>query len=435
MNRMERELVEALGRPAVSSDPASRAVAAAGTQPAALLALKRGQLPPLPALVARPGDAAGVAAALAIAARAGVPVRIAGQGAGAALAGALALDLTRLDGLELDLTASVAAVGAGRGLARLETALHRLDRSLGCLPDLSPTSTVGALTAGGAWPEVALWGRPQPVQRLEAALPDGSLAVLPPALWPAPGGAGFALITRVWVAVAPPPEHHATAALAFPHGEAALAAVHRLWERRVAPDWLRLFDAPATEHSFDTTAPAGHWLLLLGSAGAARPAQVRLGQAVAEALPGGSELGEAAVRRFRQGATAPAALLHLLHQPGGWMGWVRLEAAWGALSEGWLAVRRVLRERCPVVLGTLARADAGGGRLLLRFAGRAATEAAAAEALADATVAALAAAQAAGGRAWAPGEPAPPEAGQAAVWRRIAAALDPAGVLRGGRQP
>src|SRR2546428_8814456 len=138
-----------LGSGALRTEPEALDAAGRDWWPLAAVWAGRGRLPGRPAVVARPSDAAGVAACVRLAAEHRVPLTPAAGRSGVCggavpLAGGAALDLTALAGVvDVDDTSLVVRAGAGTFGDDLESALANRGFTLGHWPQSMSLSTVG----------------------------------------------------------------------------------------------------------------------------------------------------------------------------------------------------------------------------------------------------------------------------------------------------
>ncbi|HET7488701.1 MAG TPA: FAD-binding oxidoreductase [Acidimicrobiales bacterium] len=245
-------------------DSSEDALAASGRDwwPVALRWVRDGEVPALPAVVARPGAAAEVAAVLAACSHAGVPVTPAGGRSGVCAGavpvfGGVALDLNRLGTVAVDDRSLVLTAGAGVNGRRLETVLreeHRL--TLGHRPQSIAISTVGGwLACRSAGQYSTRYGKIEDmVLGLEVALADGRLvrtggrgpgaAAGPDLTQLFVGSEGtLGVITEAELRLSPAPPAERRAAFGFPSFEDGLDACRRILRRGAMPAVLRLYDA------------------------------------------------------------------------------------------------------------------------------------------------------------------------------------------------
>ncbi len=219
----------------------------------------------LPEVVALPGDAGEVAAAVTLAARHGVAVVARGAGTGASggsipVTGGLVLSLQRLDRvLSIDPDSRRAVVEPGVRNLALQDALRPHGLFFAPDPASQLVSTIGgniAENAGG--PHCLKYGvTSNHVCGLEVVLADGSLATLGGAAEDGPGYdlAGLvvgsegtlAIVTKAVVRLLPLPEKTATLLAVFGRLEDAVAAVSSIIDHRIIPAALELMDHVAIQ--------------------------------------------------------------------------------------------------------------------------------------------------------------------------------------------
>ena len=223
---------------------------------------RAGDVPALPAVVARPDTAGQVAAVLAVCHEAGVPVTPAAGRSGVCggavpVFGGVALDLRGLTGLVgVDDKSLLVTVRAGTNGARLDAELrsaHGL--TLGHRPQSIAISTVGGwLACRSAGQYSTRYGKIEDmVVDLEVALADGRLvrtgapgprsATGPDLTQLFVGSEGtLGVITEAVLRAAPVPPAERRAAFGFPDFAAGLDACRRILRRGATPAVLRLYD-------------------------------------------------------------------------------------------------------------------------------------------------------------------------------------------------
>ena len=238
--------------------------------PLALRWAARGEVPALPAVVARPGSAAEVAAVVAVCAETGVPVTPAAGRSGVCggsvpVFGGVSLDLCGLTGItEVDGDSLVVGVGAGTNGAAFEAELraaHGL--TLGHRPQSVAISTVGGwLACRSAGQYSTRYGKIEHmVVGLEVALADGRLirtggrgpgaAAGPDLTQLFVGSEGtLGVITHAHLRVAPVPPAERRAAFGFASFDEGLDACRRILRRGATPAVLRLYDPVESRRSF-----------------------------------------------------------------------------------------------------------------------------------------------------------------------------------------
>ena len=268
---VDEELVGRLGDvcDTVSSGLDDRAAAGRDWWPAAIRWAAAGQVPALPAVVARPADTAQVAAVLALCHQARVPVTAtAGRsgvcGASIPVFGGVALDLCGLAGLvDLDDTSLLADLRAGTFGPDVEQAVRHQGTTVGHWPQSMELSTVGGWVAcRGAGQLSTRYGKIEDmVAGLEVVLADGQVihtggagprqAVGPDLTQLFVGSEGtLGIVTRALLRLHPVPAGQAQRAVGFPDFAAGLNACRRILRRGATPAVLRLYDATETARSF-----------------------------------------------------------------------------------------------------------------------------------------------------------------------------------------
>ncbi|MDQ1446642.1 MAG: alkyldihydroxyacetonephosphate synthase [Acidimicrobiaceae bacterium] len=230
-----------------------------------------GEVPALPALVARPKAAGEVAAVLRVCSEARVPVTaMAGRsgvcGGSVPAFGGVALDLCGLDGIVgVDDESLLLEVRAGMFGDVLEDSL-RADHgvTLGHWPQSMALSTVGGwLACRSAGQFSTRYGKIEDmVVGMEVALADGRLVRLggrapraasgPDLLQLFVGSEGtLGVITEARLRVHPAPAAEQRGAWSFPSFEAGLDACRRVLRRGATPAVLRLYDDRESKRNFD----------------------------------------------------------------------------------------------------------------------------------------------------------------------------------------
>jgi alkyldihydroxyacetonephosphate synthase len=255
----------------VSSLDEDRAEAGRDWWPVAIGWAAAGAVPSRPALVARPGDAAQVAAVLALCDAARVPVTPAGGrsgvcGASVPLFGGVALDLCGLAGIvDVDDTSLVADLRAGTFGPDVEAGLrdgHGL--TLGHWPQSMDLSTVGGwLACRGAGQYSNRYGKIEDmVLGLEVVLADGRTvrtggrgprsATGPDLTQLFVGSEGtLGVITEARFRVHPVPGGEGRRAFGFASFADGLDACRRILRRGASPAVLRLYDSAESGRNFD----------------------------------------------------------------------------------------------------------------------------------------------------------------------------------------
>ena len=229
-----------------------------------------GSVPARPAVVARPTDAAQVAAVLAACHDARVPVTpLAGRsgvcGASVPVFGGVALDLCGLHGLgALDTTSLLAEVLPGTFGPDLEASLRAEGVTLGHWPQSMALSTVGGwLACRGAGQYSTRYGKIEDmVVGLDVALADGRVvrtggagpraAVGPDLTQLFVGSEGvLGVITGATLRLHPLAEAEGRRAFGFPSFAAGLEACREVLRRGATPAVLRLYDRTESGRNFD----------------------------------------------------------------------------------------------------------------------------------------------------------------------------------------
>jgi alkyldihydroxyacetonephosphate synthase len=263
----------------VRTEPAELAEASRDWWPLAMCWATAGEVGALGSVVCRPGDAAEVAAVLAVANAARVPVTAAGGrsgvlGGSVPAHGGVVLDLTALSGIvDVDATSMLLDVRAGTFGAPLEATL-RADHgaTIGHWPQSIDLATVGGwLACRGAGQFSNRYGKIEDiVQGLDVVLADGRQirtggaprqAVGPDLDQLFVGSEGtLGVITGARLRLHPAPTHTERTAWGFGSFAAALDAQRRITQRGARPAALRLYDAAEAERGYQT--PPGQHLLL-----------------------------------------------------------------------------------------------------------------------------------------------------------------------------
>ncbi|HXX88813.1 MAG TPA: FAD-binding oxidoreductase [Acidimicrobiales bacterium] len=238
--------------------------------PLALRWALRGAVPARPGAVARPTDAAQVAAVLAVCHDARVPVTAAAGrsgvcGSSVPVFGGVALDLCGLAGVAaLDTTSLVADVAAGTFGPDLERVLRAEDATLGHWPQSMDLSTVGGwIACRGAGQYSTRYGKIEDmVVGLEVALADGRIvrtggsgpraAVGPDLSQLIVGAEGtLGVITEARLRLHALPGAEGRGAWAFADFATGLEACRRVLRRGATPAVLRLYDEVESARNFD----------------------------------------------------------------------------------------------------------------------------------------------------------------------------------------
>jgi alkyldihydroxyacetonephosphate synthase len=277
--------------------------------------------------VARPTDAAQVAAVLRYCHEHGVPVTAAGGrsgvcGASVPLNGGVVLDTTAMQGIvAIDDASLTLEVLPGTFGHELEAELRQRGYTLGHWPQSIELSTVGGwLACRSAGQYSTRYGKIEDmVVGLEVALADGRLirtggfpagAVGPDLTQLFVGSEGtLGVITRAWLRIHPAPAAERRAAYAFASFEAGLDVCRRILRRGATPAVLRLYDVDESARSHGTAGTAN--LLVLDEGDGALVDATMAIVARECAASGATALDEALVARWlehRNDVSALAAL-------------------------------------------------------------------------------------------------------------------------------
>ncbi len=372
----------------VTLDDAARADAGRDWWPLAIRWATRGAVPARPAVVARPTDAAQVAAVLAACHGARVPVTaVAGRsgvcGSSIPLFGGVSIDLCGLSGIvDVDTTSLLADVRPGTFGPDLEAGLRTHDVTLGHWPQSMDLSTVGGWVAcRGAGQYSNRYGKIEDmVTGLEVALADGRVirtggvgprAALGPDLSQLFIGSEGTLgvITETQVRLHPVPPAEGRRAYGFAGFAEGLEVCRRVLRRGATPAVLRLYDHTESARNFDVTDQSA--LVVLDEADEGLLAAT-LDVVDAEcAAAGARPLDEALVERW-MGHRNDVSALAPLYRAGIVVDTIEIAARWSALPS--------LYDACVSALlamdGTLAasahqsHAYGDGACLYFTFAGR-----------------------------------------------------------------
>jgi len=333
--------------------------AAVDTTPAALVEAGRdwwpvtvgwglgGQVPALPAAVARPRSALEVAGVLAVCADAGVPVTPAAGRSGVCggavpVFGGVALDLTGLAGIvavdERSLTADVAAGTFG---GDLEAELGgRWSLTLGHWPQSVDMSTVGGwLACRSAGQYSTRYGKIEDmVVGLEVALADGTVvrtggraprtATGPDLTAVFVGSEGtLGVITEARLRVRPRAAVEARAAYAFASFDAGLDACRRMLRRGCTPAVLRLYDGTESQRSLGVADGCGLVVVDEGDPGLVAATMAVVAEECRPARP----LGEEPAARWLEHRNQIPSLADL-YRGGIVADTIEVAASWSALA-------------------------------------------------------------------------------------------------------
>jgi alkyldihydroxyacetonephosphate synthase len=373
----------------VTVEPATLAEASRDWWPLAMAWATDGQVAGLAAAVARPTDAAQVAAVLALCHEARVPVTAAGGrsgvcGASVPLHGGLVLDLTAMAGIvDVDATSLVLDVLPGTFGDVLEHEL-RADHgaTLGHWPQSVALSTVGGwLACRSAGQLSGRYGKIEDiVLGLDVVLADGRqittggwprAAVGPDLTQLFVGSEGtLGIITGARLRLHPAPRRERRAAWLLGSFEVGLDAVRRIIQRGATPAVLRLYDAAEADRTYKT----GDRALLLAldeGDGALVDATLEVIAEECEMGAGGHRGDEAHVEHWLAHRNEVAALEALISK-GYTVDTMEVSAVWSALP----GIYRATLEALLGVEGTIAASAhqshsyPSGGCLYFTFAGQ-----------------------------------------------------------------
>lgn len=367
----------------------ARAEAGRDWWPLALHWARRGQVPALPAAVARPASAAEVADVLACCGEAGLPITISGGrsgvcGASVPVFGGLSLDMCGLAGLtDVDDASLLVTAGAGTFGLDLEEQLRAgPGLTLGHWPQSIALSTVGGWVAcRSAGQYSTRYGKVEDmVAGLEVVMADGRRVTTggrAPRTATGPDLTGLfvgsegtlGVITSALLRAHPAPPAEERAAWSFPTMEAGLDACRRTLRRGATPAVLRLYDPDESARSF--SAGGGCLLVALdeGDPGLVRTAMEALGQECAKA--GGAAADPAVVGRWLESRNDISALGPLVE--GGFVvDTVEVAGRWSALPGLYRSALGALRSLEGTVAASAHQSHAypDGACLYVTFAGR-----------------------------------------------------------------
>ncbi|HVM05287.1 MAG TPA: FAD-binding oxidoreductase [Acidimicrobiales bacterium] len=371
----------------VDTSDGGRAEQARDWWPITLRWARDGDVPALPAAVARPQSAAQVAAVLAVCNQAGVPVTPAGGRSGVCggavpVHGGVSLDLKGLSGVVgVDDESLLVTVGAGTNGAALEDELraaHGL--TVGHRPQSIAISTVGGwLACRSAGQYSTRYGKIEDMAvDLEVALADGRVvrtgapgprsATGPDLTQLFVGSEGtLGVITEAVLRAAPVPPAERRAAFGFATFESGLDACRRVLRRGATPAVIRLYDEVESARSMGVD---GRCVLLVLDEAEPRLADAVL-HVVGEECGAAERLDDALVDRWLDLRDDVSALDGLL-AAGMVVDTCEVAGPWSALGGMYRAGRSALE----AVPGTMAasahqsHAYRDGACLYFTFAGR-----------------------------------------------------------------
>jgi alkyldihydroxyacetonephosphate synthase len=356
-----------------------------------------GTVPALPAAVARPADAAQVAAVLKACHQAGVPVTpVAGAsgvcGGSIPIFGGVSLDLTGLSGvIDVDDASLLVEVRAGTFGAVLEDTLRsRHGLTLGHWPQSIAMSTVGGwIACRGAGQYSTRYGKIEDmVVGLEVAMADGRLihtggtaprAATGPDLTQLFVGSEVTLgvITAAKLRSHPVPPAERRAAYGFRDFERGLDACRRILRRGATPAVLRLYDPSEAARNFDVETRAALIVIDEGD-----PALIDAVMAVVEDECREAEaLEDDLTDRWLEHRNQMPPLESLV-RAGIVADTVEVSGSWSVLPRLYYSIVRALRDLDGTIAASAHQSHAytDGGCLYFTFAGRPAAGQDAAEA-------------------------------------------------------
>jgi len=364
----------------------------------------RGAVPARPGAVARPTDAAQVAAVLSLCHDARVPVTAAAGrsgvcGSSVPAFGGVSLDLCGLAGVaELDTTSLVADVRPGTFGPDLERALRGEGVTLGHWPQSMDLSTVGGwIACRGAGQYSTRYGKIEDmVLGLEVAMADGRIvrtggtaprsATGPDLTGLFVGSEGtLGVITEARLRLHATPGAEARSAWTFGDFASGLDACRRILRRGATPAVLRLYDEVESARNFDVE---GRCLLVVLDEADAGLLEATMAVVDDECAAPGAQPADAALVERWMGHRNDVSALAPLYRAGIVVDTIEIAARWAALDGIYAEALGALRG----VDGTLAasahqsHAYGDGACLYFTFAGR----------MPDAATGATAAAAAAG---------------------------------------
>lgn len=468
-------LARALGPTHVSDGALDRLAYGHDTWPVALKA--PGATEWLPDLVAWPGSAEEVAAAVRIAAAAGLPIIPVGGlsgivGGALAVRGGLVLDLLRLNRvLEVDEVSGLVRTEAGILGANLEEVLAGHGLTTGHLPQSGRSSTVGGWIAHRAAGIASTkYGKIESILRgVRVVLADGSILETPVAPASATGPAlqslflgtegTLGVVVEATLAVQPLPAERRWVAYGFAVTDSADAAflralevVRRVLRRGYRPAIVRAYDpaeaAPLLARAGLAGDAAGgaRALLIVGAEGEEPLVAAELAAVAGEArAAGGENLGPGPAEAWAAHRFDTSWLLGAVRGEGSIGDALEVAATWSRLPAAYVAMRAAMRDACGpggAVVAHLSHAYPDGGNLYMIFRTEQDSDRAAIEHYPAVVDAALGACLAAGGTVshhhgiglakapWFEREVGPVGL---SVIRRQKAALDPGGILNPGK--
>lgn len=381
-----------------------------------------------PDLVAWPGSAEEVAAAIRIAAAAGLPIIPVGGlsgivGGALAVRGGLVLDLLRLNRvLEVDELSGLVRTEAGILGANLEEALAGLGLTTGHLPQSGRSSTVGGWIAHRAAGIASTkYGKIESILRgVRVVLADGSILETPVAPASATGPAlqslflgaegTLGVVVEATLAVQPLPAERRWVAYGFPVADPAdgpgvlaewgaadgttadatiaadpadaaflraLEVVRRVLRRGYRPAIVRAYDpaeaAPLLARAglAGDAAAGARALLIVGAEGEEPLVAAELAAVAREALAaGGKDLGPGPAEAWAAHRFDTSWLVGAVRGEGSIGDALEVAATWSRLPAVYLAMRAAIRKACGpggAVVAHLSHAYPDGGNLYMIF--------------------------------------------------------------------
>jgi alkyldihydroxyacetonephosphate synthase len=374
----------------VTVEHAALAEASRDWWPLAMAWATQGQLAGLAAAVARPTDAAQVAAVLALCHEARVPVTAAGGrsgvcGASVPLHGGVVLDLTALSGIvDVDATSLVLDVAAGTFGDVLEHELRVAHgATLGHWPQSVALSTVGGwLACRSAGQLSGRYGKIEDiVLGLDVVLADGRrittggwprAAVGPDLTQLFVGSEGtLGVITGARLRLHPAPRRERRGAWLLGSFEEGLDTMRRIVQRGATPAVLRLYDPAEADRTYATGADRALLLALDEGDGTLIEAAFEVIAEECELGAGGHRSDDAHVAHWLEHRNDVAAL-EALTGKGYTVDTMEVAASWSALP----SIYRATLDALLAVEGTLAASAhqshsyPSGGCLYFTFAGQ-----------------------------------------------------------------
>jgi alkyldihydroxyacetonephosphate synthase len=376
------DLKAAVGAEHVSTAISDRLANSRGVWPIELKQARGPGLPPMPAAVVWPGDAAEVSAVLRLVNTAGVAVVAFGGGSGIVggttpAPGCLSLDTKRLNGLRVETTSLVAYAGAGLWGADLERSLNEQGLSLGHFPQSLFSSTVGgwvATRASGTFS--TLHGNIEDMMLgLEVVLADGTLVRTPASPRSATGPnlnelflgseGTLGVVTEVALSVHRAAEWRLWDSFAFEGFECALDALRCMLQTGLRPAAVRLYDPAETAHKFGGfDLPPESCVLVLVYEGLRELVEVSaaLGRRDCE-RQAGRYLGSTPAEHWWQTRFDTSGMVLANSRPGGISDAIEVAALWRDLPAVYAAMTAAARRHGAAVHAHVSHVYPAGGAL------------------------------------------------------------------------